>query len=216
MWPVWLAHGTEFEAASPFPVIALITEWQDASGKLEKRIKAPIWAIRCAWAGRFVCCATGLWRARSMVKTKSSNAIVTVTKLTTLLAALEDKGLVVSGAGASDRFVRNGRVAEGRPERASVVCWLPVPSGIYLVPAYRPSFVYIPLSGGNRQQGQSMKLCDFDVGLDQPFFLIAGPCTAESLELCIDVAGQMKEVCARLGVPYIFQGFLRQGQSQFR
>ncbi len=50
-----------------------------------------------------------------------------------------------------------------------------------------------------------MRLCDFDVGLDQPFFLIAGPCTAESLELCIDVAGQMKEICARLGVPYIFK-----------
>ena len=50
-----------------------------------------------------------------------------------------------------------------------------------------------------------MRLCDFAVGLDQPFFLIAGPCTAESLELCIDVAGQMKEVCARLGVPYIFK-----------
>lgn len=50
-----------------------------------------------------------------------------------------------------------------------------------------------------------MRLCDFAVGLDQPFFLIAGPCTAESLELCIDVAGQMKEVCIRLGVPYIFK-----------
>ncbi len=50
-----------------------------------------------------------------------------------------------------------------------------------------------------------MRLCDFDVGLDQPFFLIAGPCTAESLELCIDVAGQMKEICVRLGVPYIFK-----------
>jgi 2-dehydro-3-deoxyphosphooctonate aldolase (KDO 8-P synthase) len=50
-----------------------------------------------------------------------------------------------------------------------------------------------------------MRLCGFDVGLDQPIFLIAGPCTAESLELCIDVAGQMKEVCARLGVPYIFK-----------
>lgn len=50
-----------------------------------------------------------------------------------------------------------------------------------------------------------MRLCDFDVGLDQPFFLIAGPCTAESLELCVDVAGQMKEICARLGVPYIFK-----------
>ena len=50
-----------------------------------------------------------------------------------------------------------------------------------------------------------MKLCGFDVGLDQPLFLIAGPCTAESLELCVDVAGQMKEICARLGVPYIFK-----------
>jgi 2-dehydro-3-deoxyphosphooctonate aldolase (KDO 8-P synthase) len=50
-----------------------------------------------------------------------------------------------------------------------------------------------------------MKLCDFAVGLDQPLFLIAGPCTAESLELCVDVAGQMKEICARLGVPYIFK-----------
>ena len=50
-----------------------------------------------------------------------------------------------------------------------------------------------------------MRLCDFDVGLDHPFFLIAGPCTAESLELCVDVAGEMKEICARLGVPYIFK-----------
>ena len=50
-----------------------------------------------------------------------------------------------------------------------------------------------------------MKLCDFDVGLDKPLFLIAGPCTAESLELCIDVAGRMKEICNRLGVPYVFK-----------
>lgn len=50
-----------------------------------------------------------------------------------------------------------------------------------------------------------MKLCGFEVGLTQPLFLIAGPCTAESLELCIEVAGQMKEICARLGVPYLFK-----------
>ncbi len=50
-----------------------------------------------------------------------------------------------------------------------------------------------------------MKLCGFDVGLDKPLFLIAGPCTAESLELCVEVAGQMKEVCARLSLPYIFK-----------
>ena len=50
-----------------------------------------------------------------------------------------------------------------------------------------------------------MKLCGFEVGLDQPLFLIAGPCTAESLELCVDVAGQLKEVCADLGLPDIFK-----------
>jgi 2-dehydro-3-deoxyphosphooctonate aldolase (KDO 8-P synthase) len=50
-----------------------------------------------------------------------------------------------------------------------------------------------------------MKLCGYDVGLDRPFFLIAGPCTAESEQLCLDIAGQMKEMCERLGVPYIFK-----------
>lgn len=50
-----------------------------------------------------------------------------------------------------------------------------------------------------------MKLCGHEVGLDRPLFLIAGPCTAESLELCVEVAGTMKEICARLGVPYIFK-----------
>jgi len=50
-----------------------------------------------------------------------------------------------------------------------------------------------------------MKLCGFEAGLDQPLFLIAGPCTAESEQLCIDVAGRMKEICGRLGVNYIFK-----------
>jgi len=50
-----------------------------------------------------------------------------------------------------------------------------------------------------------MKLCGFEAGLDQPFFLIAGPCTAESEQLCLDVAGYMKEVCTHLGINYIFK-----------
>ncbi len=41
-----------------------------------------------------------------------------------------------------------------------------------------------------------MKLCHFEAGLDQRLFLIAGPCTAESLELCIEVAGRLQEICA--------------------
>jgi 2-dehydro-3-deoxyphosphooctonate aldolase (KDO 8-P synthase) len=51
-----------------------------------------------------------------------------------------------------------------------------------------------------------MRLCDFDVGLDRPLFLIAGPDTLESEQLCIDVAGHLKERTAKLGMPYIFKG----------
>jgi 2-dehydro-3-deoxyphosphooctonate aldolase (KDO 8-P synthase) len=51
-----------------------------------------------------------------------------------------------------------------------------------------------------------VKLCGFDVGLDRPMFLIAGPDTLESLQLCLDVAGMLKEHTRRLGMPYIFKG----------
>ncbi len=51
-----------------------------------------------------------------------------------------------------------------------------------------------------------MKLCGFDAGLDRPLFLIAGPDTLESEQLCIDVAGQLKEATGKLGMPYIFKG----------
>ena len=50
-----------------------------------------------------------------------------------------------------------------------------------------------------------MKLCGFDVGLSQPFFLIAGPCVVESEQLQMDVAGQLKEITAGLGIPFIFK-----------
>jgi len=50
-----------------------------------------------------------------------------------------------------------------------------------------------------------MKLCGFDVGLDRPFFLIAGPCVVESLQLQIDVAGRLKEITSELGIPFIFK-----------
>lgn len=50
-----------------------------------------------------------------------------------------------------------------------------------------------------------MKLCGFEVGLDQPFFLIAGPCVIESMQLQLDVAGQLKEITSALGIPFIFK-----------
>ena len=50
-----------------------------------------------------------------------------------------------------------------------------------------------------------MKLCGFEVGLDKPFFLIAGPCVVESEQLQMDVAGKLKEMTAELGIPFIFK-----------
>ena len=50
-----------------------------------------------------------------------------------------------------------------------------------------------------------MKLCGFDVGLSQPFFLIAGPCVVESEQLQMDTAGTLKEITASLGIPFIFK-----------
>jgi 2-dehydro-3-deoxyphosphooctonate aldolase (KDO 8-P synthase) len=50
-----------------------------------------------------------------------------------------------------------------------------------------------------------MKLCGFEVGLERPFFLIAGPCVVESEQLQMDVAGQLKEITSSLGIPFIFK-----------
>lgn len=50
-----------------------------------------------------------------------------------------------------------------------------------------------------------MRLCGFEVGLDRPLFLIAGPCAIESRELAIDTAGQLKAIAAGLGVPFIYK-----------
>ncbi len=50
-----------------------------------------------------------------------------------------------------------------------------------------------------------MKLCGFDIGLDKPFFLIAGPCVIESEQLQMDTAGTLKEITVSLGIPFIFK-----------
>ena len=50
-----------------------------------------------------------------------------------------------------------------------------------------------------------MKLCGFEIGLDRPFFLIAGPCVIESEQLQMDTAGTLKEITSALGIPFIFK-----------
>jgi len=50
-----------------------------------------------------------------------------------------------------------------------------------------------------------MKLCGFEVGLDQPLFLIAGPCVVESRDMAMDTAGELKSICAELKIPFIYK-----------
>jgi 2-dehydro-3-deoxyphosphooctonate aldolase (KDO 8-P synthase) len=50
-----------------------------------------------------------------------------------------------------------------------------------------------------------VKLCGFEAGLDQPLFLIAGPCVIESRQLAFDTAGRLKELCAELNIPFIYK-----------
>ncbi|OIQ99206.1 2-dehydro-3-deoxyphosphooctonate aldolase [mine drainage metagenome] len=50
-----------------------------------------------------------------------------------------------------------------------------------------------------------MKLCGFEVGLDRPLFLIAGPCVIESRTMALDTAGQLKDICAALAIPFIYK-----------
>ncbi len=50
-----------------------------------------------------------------------------------------------------------------------------------------------------------MKLCDFEVGLDRPLFLMAGPCVIESEQLALDTAGELQQICSQLGIPFIYK-----------
>ena len=50
-----------------------------------------------------------------------------------------------------------------------------------------------------------MELCGFDAGLEHPLFLIAGPCVIESRQLALDTAGRLKEICAEVGMPFIYK-----------
>jgi len=65
-----------------------------------------------------------------------------------------------------------------------------------------------------------MKLCGFDIGLDRPFFLIAGPCVIESHQMALDTAGRLKDITTELGIPFIYKSSFdkanRSSGSSFR
>lgn len=62
-----------------------------------------------------------------------------------------------------------------------------------------------------------MKLCDFEVGLDKPLFLIAGTCVIESEQMALDTAGTLKEICAQLNIPLVYKSsFDKANRSSYK
>src|SRR6185312_5503750 len=127
---------------------------------------------------------------------------------------------ILRGPGPGGLGQIDGRPAGGNRRAAATAAPL-VPglsgtSGVHLHPARWPSAVHrlralrAGVQGGARQSQAGagvdrMKLCGFDVGLNQPLFLIAGPCVVESEQLQLDTAGTLKEITGRLGIPFIFK-----------
>jgi len=68
----------------------------------------------------------------------------------------------------------------------------------------RPQPATSPQRGG-RVPSDVINLCGFKAGLNQPLFLIAGPCVVESRDLALDTAGELKEICSRIGLPFIYK-----------
>ena len=65
-----------------------------------------------------------------------------------------------------------------------------------------------------------MNICGFEIGVDQPFFLIAGPCVIESEDLALETAGRLQEITAELSIPFIYKSSFdkanRSSHSSFR
>jgi 2-dehydro-3-deoxyphosphooctonate aldolase (KDO 8-P synthase) len=69
----------------------------------------------------------------------------------------------------------------------------------------RPAALVLVDAAAPADAGRTVNLCGFEVGLERPFFLIAGPCVVESPQLQHDVAGALKEMTAALGIPFVFK-----------
>jgi hypothetical protein len=127
------------------------------------------------------------------------------------LERLQKAGLVISAITQREKLTE---MIELPVRGAPLVRRRAVPPRVQVHPLGRPPAVHRvhrrgTEASGCRQgdrKGNGMNLCGFEVGLDRPFFLIAGTCSIEGLEMSLDVAGQLKETCTALGIPLIYKG----------
>ena len=216
------ANSTEFDRATNHPVIALITEWQDLErGQQVRDEKSDLGgSMRLgAQEAKLVpgSLARLLYGKESIFERHRHRYEFNNHYLDELTAA----GLSVLGI-LGRRFGGVHRIA-----LASLVRGEPISSGIHVDAARWASPVHGLRSGGPRvprcpaaRARDRMRLASFEVGPDRPFFLIAGPCVIESEGLVLDVAGRLKEITGRLGIPFIFKASFdkanRSSRASFR
>ena len=224
------AHSTEFEPETPHPVIALITEWQDRDGRVERRdVQSELGGTMRLGGQECVLEKDSLTRRDLRRGAHHRAPSPSLRSQQPLPAAAAGSGSQGERRVGARRPVRNGRASEAIP-------W-------FVGCQFHPEFTSTPRAGHplfkafvqaalDRMHGErdaepararaaaehrlssSMKLCGFEAGLDKPLFLIAGPCVVESRQLALDTAGELKENHVRARHPVHLQIVVRQGEPQ--
>ena len=206
------ANSTEFEPGTPHPVIALIDEWQDSDGTIQKRdANSDLGGtMRLGAQSSDVTAGTLAHQIYGKVVTERHRHRYEANEH--YLERLQKAGLVISAITQREQLTEIVELPQSQhpwfvgvqfhPEFKSTP-WDGHPLFIsYVKAALEHHRAAIPQA---EQVMAGVKLCGFEVGIERPFFLIAGPCVIESEQLQMDVAGQLKEMTSALGIPFIFK-----------
>ena len=137
------ANSTEFDADTPHPVVALITEWQNKDGKVESAMPIRIWAAPCVWLAALhrapETLAHRIYQNDAVAERHRHRYEVN----NHYVPRLEASGMIISARTNAESPARNGRELDAVPASASVVLRLPVPPEFTSHPARRPPAVHL-------------------------------------------------------------------------
>ena len=207
------ANSTEFDPQTEHPVIALIDEWEDRDGSIQKRTAQSDLGgtMRLGAQSSDVKPGTLAHEIYGNVADRAPSPPLRGQRALPRPAHRGRPGDL--GDHAAREAHRDGRAADRACIPGSSACSSTRSSSRRRGAATRSSSRSSTPRSRTRPSARrrspleraGMKLCGFEVGLDRPLFLIAGPCVVESEQLQMDVAGQLKEIAAALGVPFIFK-----------
>jgi hypothetical protein len=208
------ANSTEFDPLAEHPVIALIDEWEDRDGSVQKRTAQSDLGGTMRLGAQSSDVKPGTLAHEIYGNVVNERHRHRYEANENYLDRLTGSGPRDLGDHPARQADRDRRAAE---ERASLVHRRAVPPRVQVDAVGRPSALQVVhpcrpgTPGGAQRKGRRMNLCGFDAGLEHPLFLIAGPCVVESEQLQIEVAGHLKEITSVARRELHLQVELRQG-----